>query len=83
MGIFDKLFKRRYTSWKAYDTFMGAETSSGQRVSDERVLGIPAVFACVRVLAESISSMPLITYRRLANGDRETSARLQPLSGIA
>ena len=29
------------------------------------------MFACVRILAETIASLPLITYRRLPNGGKE------------
>lgn len=34
-------------------------------------LGISTVYACVRVLAESVASLPLILYRRLENGGKE------------
>lgn len=34
-------------------------------------LGISTVYACVRVLAESVASLPLILYRRLPNGGKE------------
>jgi len=50
---------------------MDRPTSSGISVTETVALGIPAVYACIRVLAESISSLPLITYERLQNGDRQ------------
>ncbi|WP_419661504.1 phage portal protein, HK97 family [Desulfosarcina variabilis str. Montpellier] len=70
MGFFDFL-KRKRGSWGSYDAFhKERETDSGARVTDESVMGIPAVFACVRVLAESIASLPLIVYERLEDNDR-------------
>lgn len=44
----------------------------GGAVSADQALRVSAVFACVRVLAESIASLPLITYRR---GDGESKER--------
>lgn len=49
----------------------GKMTPAGIAVSPDTAMAMSAVFACVRVLMESISSLPLITYRRLAGGGRE------------
>jgi HK97 family phage portal protein len=62
-------FKKR--NWANLDAFEGRETSSGIHVTESVALGIPAVYACVRVLTEAIASLPLITYERAQNGDRE------------
>ncbi|MEI9477393.1 MAG: phage portal protein, partial [Deltaproteobacteria bacterium] len=62
-------FKKR--SWANLDAFEGRETSSGGDITETVVMGIPAVYACIRVLAESIAALPLITYERMDNGDRE------------
>jgi len=67
MGILN-FFRRR--NWANLDAFLDRPTSSGISVTETVALGIPAVYACIRVLAESISSLPLITYERLQNGDR-------------
>lgn len=37
-------------------------------INGERAMRASAVFACVRVIAETVSSLPLITYRRLPRG---------------
>lgn len=66
MGIF-----KRKRSWANLDAFEGRETSSGVTLTEKNVLGIPAVFACVRVLAESVAALPLMVYQRLPNGNRE------------
>ncbi len=61
----------RKRSWANLDAFEGRETSSGIPINDTIALGIPAVYVCVRVLTEAIASLPLITYERFPNGDRE------------
>jgi len=68
MKLFD-LFKKR--SWANVDAFEGRESSAGIHINETVALGIPAVYACVRVLTEAIASLPLITYERFKNGDKE------------
>lgn len=43
----------------------GPPSAAGVRVNAERVLGIPAAYACVRLLAESVASLPLCVFERL------------------
>ncbi|MCK9364019.1 MAG: phage portal protein [Syntrophales bacterium] len=69
MKFFDSLFKKR--SWANLDAFEGRETSYGIHINETVALGIPAVYACIRVLTEAIASLPLITYERFANGDKD------------
>lgn len=46
-------------------------TEAGISVTPETALQLTAVFACVRVLTESIASLPLHVYRTLDGGGRE------------
>jgi len=46
-------------------------TTAGITVSPETSLECSAVLACVRVLSESIASLPLSVYRRLPGGGKE------------
>ncbi len=46
-------------------------TTAGVTVSPETALECSAVLACVRVLSESIASMPFGVYQRLAGGGKE------------
>lgn len=62
-------FKKR--NWANLDAFEGRETSAGIHINETVALGIPAVYACIRVLTEGIASLPLITYERFDNGDKE------------
>lgn len=59
----------------------GARTSSGATISESSAMGIVTVYACVRVLAESVASLPLILYRRLPGGgaDRAPDHHLYPV----
>jgi HK97 family phage portal protein len=58
-------------NWANLDAFEGRETSSGIHINETVALGIPAVYACIRVLTEAIASLPLITYERFENGDKD------------
>jgi len=49
---------------------LGIKTASGARVTADRAMRTSAVFACVRVLAESIGQLPLHMYERVADGKR-------------
>src|SRR5574343_1588953 len=46
----------------------GEETHAGETVTVETALGVTAVMAGFTILMEDTSSLPLITYRRLARG---------------
>ena len=54
--------------WKS----LGASrpTASGVTVTDETALRVTAVLSCVKVLAEAISTLPLLLFEREASGDR-------------
>lgn len=49
----------------------GWDTTTGVDVTPDRALQLTAVYACVRILAESIASLPLHLYRRLDGGGKE------------
>jgi HK97 family phage portal protein len=49
----------------------GAEANSGVYVSPETALRYSTVLACVRVLSESVASLPCILYRRRADGGKD------------
>lgn len=56
----------------------GSPSTSGLQVTPELAMSIGAVFACVRVLAETAASLPLIVYQRLDDGGKRR-AREHPL----
>lgn len=53
------------------DKLAGTETASGVYVDEEGSLQATAVWACVRVIAETVASLPLHLYRRRSGGGRE------------
>lgn len=63
----------------AYDNFWYTDPQTGFKmpaglwfgVTDKTALQVTAVLACVRVLAETIASLPLHVYHRLPNGGKK------------
>jgi HK97 family phage portal protein len=62
-----------------YHQGYGRMSASGVRVSPELALTLAAVYACVRVVSETIASLPLIIYRRLPYGQGKERANDHPL----
>lgn len=58
-----------------------ARGDAGEVVTDDSVLSLSAVWACVNLLAGTIASLPLMVYRTDAKGER-TIARDHPLYRI-
>ena len=54
-----------------YEALSGEKSTAGVNVNKQTALQNTAVFACVRILAETIASLPLPVYRRLAGGGKE------------
>ena len=68
-----------------FDLFGGNQSKSGVAVNDESALTLAAVYACNRVLSESIASLPVGLYKTEPDGD-VTKADRRPehrLVGIA
>jgi HK97 family phage portal protein len=89
-GILTRLFERRAldenTGRGLIDKLRagahgGGPTTAGILVTPDVALTYGAVWACVRVLAESVASLPLILYRRLPGGGKERATD-HPLYGV-
>ena len=50
------------------------QASTGQWVSEDTATGVPAVHACVQLIAESVASLPLAPYKRQPDGSKITDA---------
>lgn len=46
----------------------GHEASSGEQVTVDSALGVPAVYACVNILSNSIAKLPFQTFKRTQTG---------------
>jgi HK97 family phage portal protein len=88
-GILSRLFARRALTEANAQGLLGFlqglgslwQTTSGAVVTPEGSLQSTTVFACVRVLTGAIASLPMLTYRRRADGgrDRATNHYLYPV----
>ena len=82
MGIFSKIFKRKLKD--SYDsrseTYFFGRSNSGKPVNDRTALQLVAVYACIRVLSESIAQLPIHIYQHTDNGkEKVTNHALYPL----
>lgn len=85
MGLFNRKKKeQRNLDQKTADFIKGVDLDTGQTsnsgvdVDEETALKISAVYACVKVIAETIASLPLNLMTELTNGDSE-KAKQHPL----
>lgn len=76
MGILSGLFRSRdkpvtdSTSGSAYRFLFGGSTA-GKPVNERSAMQMTAVYACVRILSESIAGLPLHLYRYTDSGGKE------------
>jgi HK97 family phage portal protein len=69
---FDKLFRRGSAKDSFATVSFGApETAAGVTVTPETAHTLPTVYACVRILTNSVAMLPLKLYRRRDDGGRE------------
>lgn len=50
------------------------ETSSGKAVTVDTAMQLSAVWACVRLISETVATLPLMLYRRHPDGGREVAS---------
>lgn len=63
----------------AGQTFVFGTASSGERVDEKSAMQISAVYACVRLLAETIAGLPLHLYRYTDEDGNKERAKDHPL----
>ncbi|AHM57247.1 portal protein 2 [Peptoclostridium acidaminophilum DSM 3953] len=75
--ILSKIFRSRAdptnTMWQSAYSFFFGPTSSGKIVNERTAMQTTAVYSCLRILAETIASLPLHTYRRTERGKEKAS----------
>ena len=52
-------------------TAIGSRTATGSTVSADSAMQLSAVYACVRLLSETMAMLPFVLYRRKADGSKE------------
>ena len=81
MGILKTLFGAETRTYNSADDFWyspilaWSPTASGVKVDSQSAMRSAAVAACVRVLSESVASLPLHLYERLEDGGKERATR--------
>ncbi|MBL5963963.1 phage portal protein [Lelliottia amnigena] len=80
-GMFVKNSQPAYTAADlSQDIGLTYDTYTGKRVSSQRAMRLTAVFACVRVLAESIGMLPCSLYKNTGKSkEKATSERIYKL----
>ena len=58
----------------AYELGGGNATVSGEAINNDTAMRIVSVYACIRVLAHSIGSLPLVLYEKTKSGAKEAEA---------
>jgi phage portal protein BeeE len=80
LNIFDRLRKPSGPSASSGDRSpwgdfffesASARSGSGMRVSADGALRLAAVYACVRILSETMASLPLVIYQRRPDGGKD------------
>jgi len=72
MGLLQRIFKPTISNRAVSigPRFFFGQSASGANVNEHTAMQMTAVYACVRVLAESIASLPLHLFRIEENGNR-------------
>ena len=64
-----------FDDWWYRPVSSGTPTHTGLAVDHDTALKVSAVWACVRLLSESVASLPLIVYRRRPDGGKERATQ--------
>ena len=72
MGLLQSIFSRRASDRAAGSgyRFLFGQSTAGKNVNERTAMQMTAVYACVRILAESIASLPLHVFKKGENGNR-------------
>lgn len=77
MNLFKGWFKRKPTNslnGSGYRFMMGGSTS-GKKVNERSAMQMTAVYACVRILSESIASLPVHLYQNESEGNKAKAVK--------
>lgn len=74
-GLLTRVFhpkqqRAHVSSTAAADVWASGGSWTNSQVTESSALTLAAVYACVRVLSESVAGLPLLVYRRTENGKR-------------
>lgn len=66
---------------RSWSNFFGTMSTSGESVNVDKALKLDAVWACVRLLSETTSTLPIMLYETQADGSR-VPAKAHPLFNV-
>lgn len=81
MALLDRVFKRdlKTSDPKAWNPLLwnlyGTQSDAGVTVNEHTALSFGAVFACIRLLANTVAQIPLHLYRRQGDGKERANER--------
>lgn len=78
MGMLTKLLNPKAATLRDppdwfYESIGGNKTSAGIRVNETSAWNVSGVYACIRIISETIASLPLSVYRNLDRGKEQLS----------
>lgn len=79
MGLLDLLGRKRardkpQNSYEGQDFYyLFGRTTSGENVDEFKAMQTTAVYACVRILAEAVASLPIHVYEMTSSGKKKKS----------
>jgi HK97 family phage portal protein len=73
MAFWTRWFGKKLTARDSglYEALGGSDTWSGERVSVQGALNLSAFWACARITAQTIATLPLTVYERRENGEKQ------------
>lgn len=77
MGLLDLLGRKRardkpQNSYEGQDFYyLFGRTTSGENVDEFKAMQTTAVYACVRILAEAVASLPIHVYEMTSSGKKK------------
>lgn len=64
------------TEYRMWDEGGGGRSASGVRITPENALSVSVVYACIRVLAETVAALPLHILERMDTGGKRKATEL-------
>jgi len=86
LSLLTKFLEPKAATWgplddRWYQTNPGITSAAGIAISPEKALAISTVFACVRIISQTVAMLPLIVYQRRPDGGKERASN-HPLFDI-
>jgi len=74
MGLLTKLLEPRAATFGPLEDFwyqsVGTTATAGVTVNSQTAMAVSTVYACVRIISQTLAMLPLVVYRRLPDGGK-------------